>query len=78
MATPDVAAPTEFPPRLGKTARRELARGGYTRYDQLTAVTAAELLKIHGVGPKSIRILEAELAAKKLSFAGPDQRWSAE
>ena len=60
---------TEFPERLGKVARRELAGHGYTRYDQLTRVSARELLAIHGVGPKAIRILEEELAARGLSFA---------
>jgi hypothetical protein len=69
MATQDAAEPTEFPPRMGKVARRELALNGYTRYDQLTSVTTAELLKIHGVGPKAIRILEEELQARDLSFA---------
>ncbi|WP_158886972.1 hypothetical protein [Amycolatopsis anabasis] len=69
MSTQDAAEPTEFPSRMGKVAPRELALNGYTRYEQLTSVTAAELLKIHGVGPKAIRILEEELAARGLSFA---------
>jgi len=69
MAPQDAAVPTEFPQRLGRTARRELAVNGFTRYDQLTAVTAAELLQIHGVGPKAIRILEAELQDRNQSFA---------
>ncbi len=60
---------TEFPTRMGKVAPRSLAAHGYTRYEQLTTVTAEELLKIHGVGPKAIRILEEELAARGLSFA---------
>ena len=60
---------TEFPQRMGKVAPRELALNGYTRYEQLTAVTQKELLKIHGVGQKAIRILEEELAARGLSFA---------
>ena len=60
---------TEFPGRMGKVAPRELAAHGYTRYEQLTSVTPKELLKIHGVGPKAIRILEEELAARGLSFA---------
>lgn len=61
--------PTEFPRRMGKVASRELALNGYTRYEHLTTVTSAELLKIHGVGPKAIRILEEELAARGLGFA---------
>jgi predicted flap endonuclease-1-like 5' DNA nuclease len=60
---------TEFPMRMGKVAPRELAIHGYTRFDQLTRVTRAQLLAIHGVGPKAIRILEEELAARGLSFA---------
>jgi hypothetical protein len=62
--------PTEYPQRLGRTARRELALNGYTRYDQLTDVTAAQLLAIHGVGPKAVRILGEELAERGLAFAG--------
>lgn len=59
----------EFTPRIGKVARRELALHGYTRYEQLTGVTARALLEIHGVGPKAVRILEDELAARGLAFA---------
>lgn len=70
MAPEDVPIPTEFPVTMGKVSRRELALNGYTRYDQLTSVTPKELLKIHGIGPKAIRILEEELAARGLSFAG--------
>ncbi|RKT56370.1 hypothetical protein [Saccharothrix australiensis] len=67
---PQDATDTEYPAGIGRTARRVLELHGYTRYDQLTGVTQAELLKIHGVGPKAIRILAEELAARGLSFAG--------
>ena len=70
MAPPDSPVPTEFPQSIGRTARRELALSGYTRYDQLTGVPPATLLAIHGVGPKAIRILEQELAARGLRFSG--------
>lgn len=69
MATGDAAETTEFPHGIGKVARRELALKGYTRYEQLTKVTSDELLAIHGVGPKAVRILDEELAARGLSFA---------
>jgi len=69
MAAQDAAEPTEFPQGIGKVARRELALNGYTRYEQLTTVTSKQLLTIHGVGPKAIRILEEELRARGLSFA---------
>jgi uncharacterized protein YdhG (YjbR/CyaY superfamily) len=60
---------TEFPASMGKVAPRELANAGYTRLKQLTKVNEAELLKIHGVGPKAIRILRELLAEKGMSFA---------
>lgn len=65
------AAPTTYTdfPNIGKVARRELANAGYTHLEQLPSVTEAELLKIHGVGPKATRILGEALAAKGLAFA---------
>ena len=55
---------SEFPSSIGKVANRELALHGYTTFDSLTKVSAKELLKIHGIGPKSIRILGEELALR--------------
>ncbi|WP_137846276.1 hypothetical protein [Microbacterium sp. 2FI] len=60
---------SEFPVSLGKVARRELAVHGITRFDQLAAFTASDLLQIHGVGPKAVRILAEELAARGLHWA---------
>lgn len=59
---------SEFPPSLGKVARRELAVHGITRFDQLTSRSALDLLRIHGVGPKAVRILAEELHARGLRF----------
>lgn len=59
---------TEFPASLGTVARRELSVHGITRFDQLTALSPRDLLAIHGVGPKAVRILTAELAARGLTF----------
>lgn len=70
MATDDAAEATEYPPAIGNVARRGLAVNGFTRYEQLTTVTREELLAIHGVGPKAVRILDEELAARGLAFAG--------
>ena len=54
---------------LGKVARRALAVHGITRFDQLTSFTASDLLEIHGVGRKAVRILAEELDARGLRFA---------
>ncbi|WP_410870082.1 hypothetical protein [Nocardia sp. A7] len=65
----DAVVETEFPRGIGKVATRELASHGCTTYAHLTKVSAKELLAIHGVGPKSLRILGEELTARGLSFA---------
>jgi predicted flap endonuclease-1-like 5' DNA nuclease len=64
---------SEYTPRIGKVATRELAVNGYTTYEQLTQVTTKELLAIHGVGPKAIRILGEELTARGLRFGGGEE-----
>jgi hypothetical protein len=64
-----MAEESDFPPGMGKVAPRELGHAGYTKLKHLTKVTEAELLKIHGVGPKAIRILREALKAQGLSFA---------
>ena len=69
MTHHEAAEPSEFTQRIGNVARRELALSGYTRYDQLTGVPAQQLLNIHGIGPKAIRILAEELAERGQAFA---------
>lgn len=56
-------------PRIGKVAIRELALHGMVRYHDLTTRSEAQLLAIHGVGPKAVRILREELARRGQSFA---------
>ena len=59
---------SELTPRIGKVARRELGNHGHRTYADLTRVSARELLRIHGIGPKAIRILTEEMAARGLTF----------
>lgn len=61
---------SEFPSALGKVARRELAIHGISRYEQLSSLTAPDVLAIHGVGAKAVRILAEELDARGMRFAG--------
>lgn len=61
-------AESEFGPSIGKVAKRELAAHGWLTYEQLTTTTPQELLRIHGVGPKAVRILTEELAERGLAF----------
>lgn len=57
-------------PKIGAPATRALAEAGYTRLEQLAGVSEAELMKLHGMGPKAIRILREALHNRGLSFAG--------
>ncbi|MFL5735199.1 MAG: DNA-binding protein [Chloroflexia bacterium] len=58
-----------FPPGLAKPAQRALAGAGYTRLEQLSGVSEAELKQLHGMGSKAIGQLRDALQAKGLSFA---------
>lgn len=44
-------------PFIGRPARDALAEIGITRASQLAAYTEKQLLALHGVGPKAIRLL---------------------
>lgn len=60
---------SDLPSRLAKPAQRALMNAGYSRLEQLTKLTRAELLALHGMGPKAMEQLRAALAAKGLAFA---------
>lgn len=66
------ATPSDnFPEKLSQPARRALAGAGYTRLEDLTRVRAADLKKLHGMGPKGIRQLQEALESLGLTFASP-------
>jgi hypothetical protein len=58
----------DMPGGLAAPARRALAEVGYSRIEQLTSATEAEVRQLHGVGPKAIEQIRRALAAKGLSF----------
>ncbi|MHB1139156.1 MAG: helix-hairpin-helix domain-containing protein [Microthrixaceae bacterium] len=55
-------------PRIGAPATRALASIEVTRLDELTTRSEAELLDLHGFGPRALRILREALAAEGLSM----------
>lgn len=59
-------------PKIGAPALRALHVAGYTKLEQFTNVGEEELLKIHGVGPKAIRLLREVMEAEGLSFASTE------
>jgi len=55
--------------RLGSPLPRGgLWTGRVTRLEQLTALTEADLLQLHGMGPKAMEQLRRALADRKLAF----------
>lgn len=64
----------DLPDGLGAPARRALAGAGIRRLDQLTAMSEAEIKRLHGMGPKAIDRLRSALEARGLSFAGEPER----
>ncbi len=58
----------DLPSGIGKPAERALHAAGYTRLEQFTRVTEADLLRLHGVGPKAVRLISSALAARGLWF----------
>ena len=52
---------SDFPKGIGAPATRALAGAGYFNLSQLAGVPASELGKLHGMGPKALRILQEAL-----------------
>ena len=63
----------EWPLRRENPARRALGEVGITHLRQLTKFSEQELLKLHGIGPRAIRLLGEALSTRGLVFAPPDQ-----
>jgi predicted flap endonuclease-1-like 5' DNA nuclease len=55
-------------PQIGKPATRALEAEGIRTLEDIARHSERELLAIHGVGPKAIRILREELEARGLTF----------
>jgi hypothetical protein len=55
-------------PKIGAPAQRALQSVGITKLAQLTKISEAELLQLHGMGPNALAKLREALKAQKLSF----------
>jgi predicted flap endonuclease-1-like 5' DNA nuclease len=69
---PTAASTSNLPHGIGNPARNALAVIGITQLEQLTGMSEKEVLKLHGVGPKAVRILKEEMSKRNLAFAGPE------
>lgn len=59
-------------PKIGRPATSALAQIGVRNVEQLAGYTEAEILALHGVGPKAIRILRLVMAERGVSFKRDD------
>ena len=57
------------PAHPNRPANGALLQAGVTTLSRVAEHTRGELLAMHGVGPKAIRILEAALEERGLAFA---------
>jgi hypothetical protein len=60
---------SDLPAGLAKPAQRALAAAGYVRLEQFTRLREADVLRLHGMGPKALELIRRALAAKGLAFA---------
>ena len=58
-----VARKPDLPTTIGRPATNALAHAGITRLAQVAKLSERELLAMHGVGPKAVRLLKEALAA---------------
>ncbi|WP_433797124.1 DNA-binding protein [Actinoplanes sp. CA-252034] len=70
MSTRDVPAQIGDLPPIGRPATGALMLAGITTLAEVARHRRRDLLAMHGVGPKAIRLLEAALAEHGLAFAG--------
>ena len=60
---------SNLPAELAVPARRALAAAGCLRLEQVAKLTAEDVKRLHGIGPKALRQLRHALHAQGLSFA---------
>jgi hypothetical protein len=61
MADDAQSATSDLPAAIGRPATRGLLAAGLVTLDDVSTKSEAELLAIHGVGPKAVRILTEAL-----------------
>jgi hypothetical protein len=64
VASPDA----DLPKNIGAPATRALIAAGYTALGQLAGVPATELTKLHGVGPRALRLIQEALEQQGMSL----------
>ncbi|GAA3549172.1 helix-hairpin-helix domain-containing protein [Kribbella ginsengisoli] len=69
MSTEDGPAQVGDLPAIGRPATSALMAAGVTSLAQVAGLSRRELLAMHGIGPKAVRLLEGALAEIGSTFA---------
>ncbi|MFA5550989.1 MAG: hypothetical protein WDA03_05160 [Trueperaceae bacterium] len=64
------SGPDALPETIGMPATRALLLAGITTLEQVATHTEAQLLELHGVGPRAVKILREALSATGREMAG--------
>jgi DNA-directed RNA polymerase alpha subunit len=62
----------DLPVGIPKPALRALEAAGFKNLADFTLVSEEELLKLHGMGPKALRIIAAAMEAQGFLFANKE------
>ncbi|WP_329112570.1 DNA-binding protein [Streptomyces sp. NBC_01353] len=68
MTKPNESPRTDLPRGIGAPATRAFTAAGHTTLEQFAGVPRAELLALHGVGPKALRVIQESLEERGLSL----------
>ncbi|WP_114558781.1 helix-hairpin-helix domain-containing protein [Desertihabitans aurantiacus] len=69
MSTRDVPEQVGDLPRVGRPATSALLEEGVTSLEQVARWSRRDLLALHGVGPRAVRLLEEALSERGLALA---------
>ncbi|NAZ76062.1 DNA-binding protein [Kineococcus sp. T13] len=64
-STPDAS---DLPVRIGRPALRALAAAGVSSLQDVSRLRDVDLLRMHGVGPRALSLLEEALTREGLSL----------
>ena len=62
----------DLPPSVASPARRALTAAGYRKIAELDGASVADLRKLHGMGPRAVRLIEDMLQTEGMSL-GPGE-----
>jgi hypothetical protein len=66
--TPTLSEAEPALPKIGAPATRALAAIGVTTLDHVVERSESELLALHGVGPRAVRLLKEALASEGMEL----------